>query len=62
LNRWILHHAAAAADRVTVLVLWDGKPAHGPGGVSHMVELGRRRGANVVVIHMGELVEASGRR
>jgi hypothetical protein len=56
-NQWILHHAAVIEQeaRVTVLVLWDGKPSRGPGGVSHMVQLAQQRGARVVPIPMDDL-------
>jgi hypothetical protein len=46
-NRWMLHHAFARSDNVTLLALWDGLPATGPGGVAHMVELAQQRGAEI---------------
>lgn len=49
-NRWILHHAKAATDRVNVLALWDGQPARGLGGVANMVDIAPRYGAAVDVI------------
>jgi hypothetical protein len=39
-NRWLLHQAKLAADRVTVLALWDGEPPKWLGGVAAMVEIG----------------------
>ncbi len=49
-NRWILHHAKAATNRVTVLALWDGQPARGLGGVASMVDTAPRYGAAVDII------------
>jgi hypothetical protein len=49
-NRWILHHAFARTEDVTLLALWDGQPSRGPGGVSHMVELAQARGADINII------------
>jgi hypothetical protein len=49
-NRWILHHAFVQSDQVTLLALWDGMPADGPGGVAHTVELAQRQGAEICVI------------
>jgi hypothetical protein len=54
-NRWILHNAKYATDRVTVLALWDGQPARGLGGVASMVEMAPRRGVAVDVIAIGDL-------
>ena len=51
-NRWILHcaWAAATADRVTVLALWNGEVGDGPGGVADMVATAQARGAEVVTL------------
>ena len=59
-NQWILHHAAVIGPgtRVNVLVLWNGKPSHGPGGVSHMVQLAQQRGARVIPIPIDKLLAA----
>jgi hypothetical protein len=53
-NRWILHHAKVATDRVTVLALWDGRPSRGLGGVANMVDIAPRRGVAVDAIHIGD--------
>jgi uncharacterized protein YcbX/cytochrome c551/c552 len=52
-NRWILHHAWAttAADRVTVLALWNGEAGDGPGGVADMVATAQASGAEVVTLN-----------
>ena len=57
-NRWILHHALARAEDVTLVALWDGKPARGPGGVSHMVELAQAWGAAIDIIDITALGHA----
>jgi hypothetical protein len=52
-NRWVLKMALAqGAKVVSLLVLWDNKPADGPGGIAHMVELARESGG--VQIHTAE--------
>jgi len=49
-NRWVMSMArACGADRITLVVFWDGKPG-GKGGTAQMVELAERAGkVNVVV-------------
>jgi hypothetical protein len=45
-NQWVLEMAVTRADKVTLLVLWDGKDLSGkPGGTGHMVRIGRQSGA-----------------
>ncbi len=47
-NRWMMHSALAhGADRMTLLVLWDGQAGDGPGGTQHMVDVARSAGASV---------------
>jgi hypothetical protein len=44
-NEWVIKLAeTSGADRITAVVLWDGRPAEGPGGTAHMVDLVRRSG------------------
>ncbi len=48
-NRWTLHSALAwGADKVCLIVLWDGQSGDGPGGTDHMVRSARAAGAEVV--------------
>jgi len=47
---WMLHNALAAGDTMTLIALWNGAPADGPGGVQDMVETARKREANVVIL------------
>lgn len=50
-NRWMLQAALAwGADRVTLLVLWDGLKGDAPGGTQHMVDVANAAGA--VVRHL----------
>ena len=50
-NRWMLQAALAwGADRLTLLVLWDGQAGDAPGGTQHMVDVANAAGA--VVRHL----------
>lgn len=50
-NRWMLASALAhGADKLTLLVLWDGQGGDAPGGTQHMVDVAAAAGA--VVRHL----------
>jgi hypothetical protein len=58
-NRWVLQMArTSGATKVTLLALWDQKPAGGgPGGTAHMVQLARDAGdVDIVVIGAEQLL------
>jgi hypothetical protein len=61
-NLWMLHSALAISnDNLTLIALWDGKAGDGPGGTKDMVERARGRGATIIHLDAGELVnQASG--
>ena len=47
-NRWTLLSALAfGADKVRLIVLWDGQAGDGPGGTQHMVQTAKAAGAEV---------------
>jgi hypothetical protein len=47
-NRWMLQSALAhGADKLTLLVLWDGQGGDAPGGTQHMVDVAGAAGAAV---------------
>lgn len=47
-NRWLLQSALAyGADKLTLLVLWDGLAGDAPGGTQHMVDVASAAGAQV---------------
>ena len=47
-NRWNLQSALAyGADKLTLLVLWDGQAGDAPGGTQHMVDVAEAAGAVV---------------
>ncbi len=47
-NRWNLQSALAyGADKLTLLVLWDGQAGDAPGGTQHMVDVAKAAGAVV---------------
>lgn len=47
-NRWMLQSALAyGAQKLTLLVLWDGQGGDAPGGTQHMVEVAEAAGAVV---------------
>ena len=47
-NRWVLLSALAyGADKVHLVVLWDGQDGEGRGGTAHMVRSARDAGAEV---------------
>ena len=48
-NQWMLQSALAyGADKLTLLVLWDGQGGDAPGGTQHMVDVAAAAGAAVV--------------
>ncbi len=50
-NLWLLQAALAhGADKLRLVVLWDGGGADGPGGTRHMVQQAQRLGASVTWI------------
>lgn len=50
-NLWILYSAMASGGRnITLLALWDGKEADGPGGTKHMIEEIEKIGAKSIII------------
>ena len=54
-NEWMLHAArSVSGSEVTLLALWDGRPAAGPGGAGDMVRLAEAQGLGVVVIQTEE--------
>jgi hypothetical protein len=59
-NRWVLQMAlTAAAERITLIALWDGKDeGDAPGGTAHMVRLARDSGqVDVKIIDAKRLLE-----
>jgi hypothetical protein len=47
-NRWMLQSALThGADKLTLLVLWDGQAGDAPGGTRHMVDVVNAAGATV---------------
>jgi hypothetical protein len=59
-NRWVLQMAlTAAAERITLIALWDGKDeGDAPGGTAHMVRLARDTGqVDVKIIDAKRLLE-----
>lgn len=53
-NLWMLHNALAnGSRRVTLIALWNGKAADGPGGTEDMIDQILRRGGEVVRIGIG---------
>lgn len=47
-NQWMLESALAyGADKLTLLVLWDGRGGDAPGGTQHMVDVAGAAGATV---------------
>lgn len=60
-NRWMLQSALAyGADKLTLLVLWDGQGGDAPGGTQHMVEVAEASGAVVRRIDSRALFELAG--
>ncbi len=56
-NRWILHTALSRSDiDITLIVLWDGAGADGPGGTRDMVKLAASRGVRVIHLDAGKLL------
>jgi hypothetical protein len=59
-NRWTLLSALAyGADKVRLIVLWDGQSGDGPGGTEHMVQTARAAGAQVQHLDTRELFKAA---
>ena len=54
-NKWMLHHAFADGDRVSLIALWDGAGQDGEGGTMDMVTEAKRRGAAWIIINTKEL-------
>ena len=55
-NLWELCTALAFdARRLTLIALWDGQKGDGPGGTEHMVEIARKRGAEVQILDVRQL-------
>lgn len=47
-NRWMMQSALAyGADRLRLMVLWDGQAGDAPGGTQHMVDVAKAAGAGV---------------
>ncbi len=50
-NLWLLNTALSYGGRnLTLLAVWDGKGADGPGGTKHMIDEVKKRGAKSIVI------------
>ena len=50
-NLWMLHNALALGrQRTTVIALWDGGKADGPGGTQHMINKAKVRGAKTIIL------------
>lgn len=47
---WMLHHALAISDEITLIVLWDGKPSDGKGDIADIVDIAVNHGLKVVRI------------
>ncbi|MGE0100980.1 MAG: tetratricopeptide repeat-containing protein [Blastocatellales bacterium] len=47
---WMLHHALAISDEITMIVLWDGKPSDGKGDIADIVDVAVSHGLKVVRI------------
>ena len=55
-NLWMLNSVLShKVNRVTVIVLWDGNAADGPGGTRDMVKQARAFGARVIHLDAAEL-------
>lgn len=55
-NLWMLNSVLShKGNRVTVIVLWDGNAADGPGGTKDMVKHARATGARVVHLDAAKL-------
>jgi hypothetical protein len=50
-NLWMLHNALARdRERTTLIALWDGGKADGPGGTEHMIGKTKARGAKAIIL------------
>jgi len=57
---WMLHSALALGSAgTTVIALWNGEPAAGPGGVDDVVRTARSSGARVVILDTNKLFDPS---
>ena len=57
---WMLHSALALGSAgTTVIALWNGEPADGPGGVDDVVRNARSSGARVVILDTNKLFDPS---
>jgi tetratricopeptide repeat protein len=55
-NLWMLHNALAfGGQRTTVIALWDGGKADGPGGTEHMIGKSSQRGAKTIILDTRKL-------
>ena len=59
-NLWMLFNALALdATNLTLIALWDGGPADGPGGTKDLVQLVRTHGCKVVIVPAEKLSQAT---
>ena len=57
---WMLHSALALGSAgTTVIALWNGEPADGPGGVDDVVRTARSSGARVIILDTNKLFDPS---
>lgn len=62
-NRWTLLSALAhGADKVRLIVLWDGQAGDGPGGTQHMVRTANAAGAEALHLDTRKLFDAALRK
>lgn len=60
-NLWMLDSVLAhSGSNVTVIVLWDGNEADGPGGTKDMVIQARAIGVHVVHLDAAQLTAGAG--
>jgi len=58
-NLWMLFNALALdATNLTLIALWDGGPADGPGGTKDLVQLANQRGHKVAILPAERLKQA----
>ncbi len=54
---WMLNHALALGNLVTLLVLWDGEPSTGPGDIPDLLSLAEENGLKTVRLFTREILE-----